>query len=229
MHDAIERRGFAVQSGRDAERLFRRAMRHSRRVRFLRRTIPVLVVLMLGATVLIRWLDPLKVLARLPASIEGVVISGTKITMAAPKLSGYTNDSRRYEMTAQSAAQDVTKPNAVELSVVHMTVETLDKTPFTLSAATGVFDRASGILTLQRDVKATATGLDVWLEEAVINTATSEVVSDKPVLVKTGETTIKSNHLEITGGGEVVVFSDAVHVLIPASEPEAGQQPASKP
>ena len=205
-------------------------MRHSRRVRLLRRTIPVLVVLILGATVLVRWLDPMQVLARLPASIDGIVISGTKITMAAPKLSGYTDDSRRYEMTAQSAAQDVTKPNVVELNVVQATIETADKSPFSISAATGVFDRACGMLTLSRDIKLTSsTGYDVRLDEAVINTATSDVVSDKPVEVRTQQGTIKSNRLEVVNGGEVIVFIGAVNVYIPPSEPEAGRQPAGKP
>jgi lipopolysaccharide export system protein LptC len=222
-------RGFAVEGGRDAERLFRRAMRHSRRVRLLRRTIPVLVVLILAATVLVRWLDPMHVLARLPASVEGVVISGTKISMAAPKLSGYTNDSRRYEMTATSAAQDVTKPNLVELNVVRAMIETADKSPFRISAAGGVFDRSSGMLTLSRDVKATGAGFDVLLEEAVINTATSEIVSDKPVQVRAQQTTIRSNRLEVTSGGEVVVFIGAVNVYIPPNEPDAGQKPAGKP
>ena len=228
-YNEMESRGFVVQGGRDPERLFRRAMRHSRRVRMLRRTIPTLVVLILGATVLIRWLDPMRVLARLPVSADGVVISGTKITMAAPKLSGYTNDSRRYEMTAQSAAQDIAKPSVIELNIVRATIEQADKTPFTISAAGGVFDRTSGMLTLSRDVRATTSGIEVMLEEAVVNTGTNEVVSDKPVEVKTQHGTIKSSRLEVTGGGEVITFIGAVTVFIPAAEPEAGQKPSGKP
>ena len=42
------------------------AARHSRRVRFLRRSIPVAIALILGATVLVSWIDPLKVLVRFP-------------------------------------------------------------------------------------------------------------------------------------------------------------------
>ena len=40
------------------------------------------------------------------------MISGTKLTMQAPKLSGYTRDGRWYELIADSAAQDITKPEA---------------------------------------------------------------------------------------------------------------------
>ena len=52
--DQIEDRGFAVQGGRDADRAFRRAMRHSRRVRFLRMAIPAVVVLILCVVGLVR-------------------------------------------------------------------------------------------------------------------------------------------------------------------------------
>ena len=38
---------------------------------------------------------------RLPVDASGLVISGTKITMAQPKLSGYTRDSRWYEVTRE--------------------------------------------------------------------------------------------------------------------------------
>jgi lipopolysaccharide export system protein LptC len=228
--DQIEDRGFAVQSGRDAEQAFRRATRHSRRVRFLRRAIPVVVVLILCVTALVRYLDPMRVLSRLPLSTQGMVISGTKITMAAPKLSGYTNDARRYEMTAQSAAQDVTKPNLIELNQLNAKIEAADKSTINVSAAEGLFDRASGILTLNRNVQLTASnGLEVRLDEATINTATSEVISEKPVEVQTQQGTIKANRLEIENGGEVIHFIGAVNVYLPASEVKPRQPQAGRP
>jgi lipopolysaccharide export system protein LptC len=192
-------------------------------VRLLRRAIPVLVVVMIGGTVMVRWLDPMRVLARLPGSAQGIVISGTKITMAAPKLSGYTSDARWYEMTAQSAAQDVTKPNVFELNAVKATFEAGDKSTVNVTAADGLYDRTSGMLTLSRDVKLTSTtGYDVRLDEAVINTVTSDIVSDKPVEVRTGQGIIKASRLEVVNGGEVIVFVGAVNVYVPASEPVAG-------
>ena len=106
--------GFATIR-RDNEPLFRRASRHSRRVRILRIAIPVAVVAGLLMVTLSTWLNPLRILARLPVDFGSLVISGTKITMAQPKLSGYTRDSRWYELTAQSAEQDITRPEIVEL------------------------------------------------------------------------------------------------------------------
>ncbi len=54
--------------------------------------------------------------------------------MEAPKLSGYTRDQRWYEMNAKSAAQDVTKPDMIELSEVRAKIETADKSTIFLSA-----------------------------------------------------------------------------------------------
>ena len=76
-------------------------MRHSRRVRMLRVVLPVAIVLLLGVITLVAWLDPLRILVRLPIDAGNLVISGTKITMEAPKLSGYTRNSRWYELSAQ--------------------------------------------------------------------------------------------------------------------------------
>ena len=228
--DQIEDRGFAVQGNRDADGAFRRAMRHSRRVRFLRIAIPVVVVLILCVTALVRYFDPMRVLTRLPLSTKGMVISGTKIMMAAPKLSGYTNDARRYEMTAQSAAQDVTKPNLIELNQLNAKIEAADKSTINISAAEGLFDRSSGMLTLNRNIKVvSSSGLEVRLDEAQVNTATSEIVSEKPVEVQTQQGTIKANRLEVENAGEVIHFIGAVSVYLPANEVKAHQPQPGRP
>ncbi len=228
--DQIEDRGFAVQGNRNADGAYRRAMRHSRRVRFLRIAIPVLVVLILCVTALVRYFDPMRVLSRLPLSTQGIVVSGSKIMMAGPKLSGYTTDARRYEMSAQSAAQDVTKPNLIELNQLKAQIQAADKSMINISAAEGLFDRASGILTLNRDITVvTSSGLEIRLDEATINTATSEVVSEKPVEVQTQQGTIKANRLEVENAGEVIHFIGAVSVHLPANEVKANQSQAGRP
>jgi lipopolysaccharide export system protein LptC len=221
--DQGQQGGFAIRAARDADLAFRRAMRHSRMVRLLRRAIPVLVVLILGSVAMVRYFDPMRVLTRLPLSSKGLIISGTKITMAAPKLSGYTNDSRRYEMTAQSAAQDITKPNLIELNAVTARVEATDKSTMNVTAT-------SGLLTLSHNIKLKSdAGYEVSLDEAVINTATSEIVSNTPVEVRTDKSTIKANKLEVINGGEAIVFTGAVNVYLPASDANAGPKPAAKP
>ena len=189
-------------------RAFARAGRHSRRVRFLRVALPVTIVLTLGTTWLVSWLDPLKVLVRLPIDAGRLVISGTKITMEAPKLSGYTRDRRWYELTATAAAQDITKPDLIELHDVRAKVEAEDKSStMFLAAKDGVFNRKGGILTLNNDISLrSSSGYEMKLNEAVVDTANGEVVSNKPVEVITQQATLRAERLEVVKSGEIVRF-----------------------
>jgi lipopolysaccharide export system protein LptC len=176
-------------------------------VRFLRIAIPVVIALTLGATWLVSWLDPLKVLVRLPTDSGRLVISGTRITMEAPKLSGYTRDHRWYELTASAAAQDITKPHIVELHDVRAKLEAEDKSTMFLSAKDGWFDRKAAVLTLQTEISLKSSGgYEVRLKEAVVDTGSGEIVSNKPVEVLTQQGTLNAERLEVVKSGEIVRF-----------------------
>lgn len=197
-------------------------------MRFLRKAIPVAIALILGATMLVAWLDPLKVLVRLPIDAGKLVIHGSKITMESPKLSGYTRDRRWYEMSAKAAAQDVTKPDLVELVEVHAKIETGDQSTIVLSAKDGLFNRKAGLLTLNHDILLkSSSGYEMHLEEASVDTAKGEVVSNKPVAVFTQDATLNADRLEIEKSGEVVRFIGGVVMnLQKLSEPK---QPSEQP
>jgi lipopolysaccharide export system protein LptC len=195
-------------------------------VRVLRVALPVMIGVTLGATMLVSWLDPLKVLVRLPIDSGKIVISGTKITMEAPKLSGYTRDQRWYEMNAKSAAQDVTKPDLVELADVRAKILTADKSTIFLSAHDGLYNRKTSILNLKRNVIfKTSNGLEMQLEEATVDTGTGEIVSNKPVTVLTQDATLKSDRLEVEKSGEIVRFID--NVVMNLDSVGKPQQPAA--
>ena len=177
----------------------------------MRIAVPAVIVLAVGATWLVSWLDPMKMLVRLPIDAGKLIISGTKITMEAPKLSGYTRDNRWYELTASAAAQDITKPDIVELHDVRAKVEAEDKSTMFLAAKDGLFDRKSGILKLNNDISLKSTsGYEIRLNEAVVDTASGEVVSNKPVEVLSEQANVKSDRLEVIKSGEVVRFTGNV-------------------
>ncbi len=218
--------GHGLTAGRpDSGRIFRRAMRHSRYVRVLRVAIPAALIALIVTVALAAWLDPLRIL-RLPGDIGGLVISGTKITMAQPKLSGYTRDARWYELTAAAAAQDITKPDIVELKEIRAKLEMADKSTMNLTALDGVFDRKTGVLTLGRQiVLTTSTGYEVRLSEAVVDTGSGNVVSNKPVEVKMTQGTLSANRLEVTASGDVVRFEGGVAMNLDLS----GDPPVVRP
>lgn len=212
-----------VGAGRpDNIAVFQRAMRHSRRVRVLRIAAPAALVLLLAGLTLATWLDPLRILARLPGEAGKLVISGTKITMSQPKLTGYTRDARWYELTARAAAQDITKPDLVELQDIRAKLEMQDKSVMDMSALDGVFDRKAGVLTLGRNILlVSSTGYQVRLNHAVVDTATGNIVSEKPVEVKTDQALLNANRLEVTASGEVMRFDGGVTMIL---QPASGEQ-----
>ena len=221
-------RGAKAARGPDNQQMFLRARRHSRKVRLLRIAIPVVATAVLAGIALASWLDPLRVLARLPTGGGSLVISGTKITMASPKLTGFTKDSRAYELIARAAAQDITNPDIVELSDIRAKIETQDKSTINVTAIDGVYNRKSGQLKLARDVLMTTPAYQVSLSEANIDTGTSTVVSDKPVEVRMLQGTVNSKRLEVTNGGQVIRFTGDVVMKLHSLPENVGEKAATR-
>jgi lipopolysaccharide export system protein LptC len=212
--------GFAVSERPSSDVLFRRARRHSRRVRVLRVLIPVVIVAGMLVTGLAVWLNPLRLLTRLPVTMSGVSLTGTKMTMTEPKLAGYTRDGRRYELSASAAAQDITRADVVSLERPYALFELSEHNKLEMRAAEGTFDRKANLLTLRRDiVLSTSEGHEARLGEAVIDLREGTVISNQPVEVKTQQGTLRGNRLEVLRSGEVVRFDGGVEMLIVAAEP----------
>ncbi|MGZ3352999.1 MAG: LPS export ABC transporter periplasmic protein LptC, partial [Xanthobacteraceae bacterium] len=104
----------AYQAGMEAR--FAVAARHSRMVRILRVAVPAAVALAMAGIIAVSVFNPFRMLLpKLPVDMDNLVVSGTKITMESPHLSGYTPDRRPYEVWAKTATQDVTDPDHVDL------------------------------------------------------------------------------------------------------------------
>lgn len=177
---------------------------------------------MLGLLVagLVVWFNPLRLLNRLPVSVSGVSLTGTKMTMTEPKLSGYTRDGRRYELSASAAAQDITRADVVSLERPHALLELSDHNRLEMRAAEGVFDRKAGILTLRRDiVLGTNDGNEARMSEAVIDLREGSVVSNQPVEVRMQQGTLRGNRLAVSRSGEIIRFDDGVEMVIVSSDP----------
>src|SRR5918994_675638 len=106
-------------------RAFARARNHSRRVRFFKRAIPLGATLGVVAIGLATWFNPFRNIEGL--TVGPVSVSGTHVTMESPRLTGFRNDSRPYEVTASSALQDVRRPNIVELKDLRARIVTDDQ------------------------------------------------------------------------------------------------------
>ena len=212
-------RGYAVTRRGDGARAFRRALRHSRRVRFIRLAIPLGLTATVAIAVAAATLNPLRMLTSLPAvDYSGLVVSGTKVTMQAPRIAGFTSDSRPYEVTARAAAQDVANPDTIELQGLHGKSEMPDKTAFDLTADTGIYDSKAEMLTLRQNIILKSTsGFDVYLSEATVDVHSSNVVSEKPVRVVMQQGIINANRMEVADSGGTIKFGGGVNMTLTSS------------
>jgi lipopolysaccharide export system protein LptC len=203
--------GWVGSSRPGLERAFRTAARHSRLVRFLRLAVPASVVAVVAAVSVASLFSPARLLPKLPtgASLASVGISGSKITMQLPRLEGYTRDARPYQMTAQTAAQDLLKPDNVEMSQIHTKMEMGDKAVVEMTAATGLYHSKADQLVLRDHIVVTSTaGYEGHLSEAIVDMKSGHIVSDKPVEVKLLNGLLNANRMEIEG--EVIRFDGGV-------------------
>lgn len=225
----VDRRAFVGMRRRTTAATFRAAKQHSRRVRALRIGLPVAAAAAAVISILVAWLDPSRLLKELPFGLSDVVISGTKIKMDEPRMSGFTRDARHYELTARSAAQDIAKPNLVELSALTAKMHMQDKSIVQISANNGLFDTKAEMLKLESDIVVkSSTGYEGHLREAVVNTRTGSIVSDQPVALKMLHTTINANGMEIEQAGDLIRFTGGVAMqLIPSRDMVRGATPAA--
>jgi lipopolysaccharide export system protein LptC len=209
----MDARSFYGADPRDSDRQFLAAVRHSRTVRLLRRLIPASMLALFGMMILVTWFNPLRMLARLPIDPGKLLISGTKITMEAPKLAGFTRDGRPYEFTAHAAAQDITKPDVLELKDIHAKMKMQDTAQVELTAANGLYDTKSDMLRLIDDINiASSSGYSGRLKDALIDVKKGKVVSESPVEVIMLNGTLSANRMEVFDNGELVRFDGGVEM-----------------
>src|SRR6201995_526586 len=125
------------------EARFAAAARHSRMVRFLRIAVPGAVCLSMAGVIGISIFNPFRMLMpKLPLDMGNLVVSGTKITMESPHLSGFTQDQRPYELWAKTATQDITNPDLVELNKLRTKLLMQDGSTTFLDARSRPFDNS---------------------------------------------------------------------------------------
>ncbi len=197
-------------------------MRHSRLVRVLRVGIPVVMVSVAAAFGVYHWFDPLRVLTRLPISNDGLVISGTKIIMRQPKLTGYTKDGRPYTVTARTAAKDLTNPDILEMEDIRTVLVAPDGRNVEVTAQSGRYDGKIEHLRLLNGVVISSPEYQIKLQDALISVRAGTVVSEQPVEVNMLQGTLKANRVEVRESGAIIGFEGDVRLLLDREGPPRG-------
>lgn len=224
----------AVESGRvsipaSRSRAFLKARRHSRWVRLAKWAIPFGALFGLSVVILIVIYDPFRNIKGL--TLDAVSVSGTQVTMESPRLTGYRNDTRPYEVTATAATQDVRKPHLVELKNMRARLATDDKgNTARLEATTGMLDTQKEQMQLNTDVRVrTDAGQEMQLRSAFIDFKAGSVVSNEPVKVSLGNGTIEAEGINVTDNGKVIQFTGRVRSVFEnpnTAKPDSGASAA---
>jgi len=199
-------------------RAYAQAQRHSARVRLFRRAIPVGAAIAIGVVVVIALFDPFGRIGGL--SLGPLSLSGTKITMENPRLTGYRGrELRPYEVTATAAMQDVRKPNVIELKDMRARLAMDDNGGAArLESATGVFDTQKEQLELKQDIRVTTdTGHEARLMSASVDFKAGTVISREPVTVKLTNGLVEAEQLEISDSGKIIAFVGRVRTVLEAA------------
>ena len=218
-----------TQVARVGARAYLKARRHSARVRFFRRAIPVGAALAIGAVAVIAIFDPFGRMGGL--TLGPVSITGTKIKMEHPRLSGYKKDTRPYEVTATAAFQDVRKPTLIELSEMKGHVAIDDNGALArFEALFGIFDTQKEQLDIRDNIYVhTENGQEARLKSAHIDFKAGTVVSKEAVQVKLPNATVDADAIDMSDNGKMISFIGNVHTFIQSLEPAAGSTPKPTP
>lgn len=231
--DEATARSYWTMGRTDSDRAFRSARRHSRHVRIMRVALLATVVVAIATSMLWSWLNPIRMIAKLPEGLPDIVVSGSTITMEQPRMSGFTRDARSYELTAASATQNISRPDLVDMRDIRAKIQMKEKATTEMTARDGIYDSKNEILKLGKNIVLTSSsGYKIWLNDAVIDIRTSNVVTEKPVEVQMLQGTLNAQRLEVKESGDLLWFDGGVKMKLnlgnnkPAS-PVADRKPST--
>lgn len=210
--------------GRDLERSVRSARWHSRVVRAARVVVPAAVVLGLTAYAGMTYFNPMGALSALPSASGKLGVSGSKITMEAPRIAGISRSQRSYQLTAETAVQDITKPDQIEMQNLRAEMELGDGDVVVVTAKSGTFNSKADKVTLREHVVfTTAQGYNAKMQQADIDMKKGSLRTDLPVDVKMPAGRIIANGAEMEEGGELLRFTRGVVFHMNAPDAETGK------
>lgn len=197
------------------------AVRHSSRVRFLRRVLPALALVILGLAAFIAWLDPFRIVRDFPLDVMKLSIQGNKLVMDAPKLSGFTKDGRGYNITATAAAQDLTKTNIIELEGIKANFALTNNGSTELTATKGLYDAKGDTVQLTEGIAIRSTaGYEGKLQDATIEVKRGYVVTLNPVDITFNNGSIRADRMEVFDNGARAIFEGGVRMMMRLPPPE---------
>jgi lipopolysaccharide export system protein LptC len=154
-------------------------------------------------------------------------ISGNKVAMEGPRLTGYKKDDRPYEVTATAAYQDIRKPSVIELKDMKARmVMDANGTAANLVSRVGVFDTQKEHLELSDHIRVTTDkGDEALLQTASVDFKGGTLQSSDPVKITSASGQIEATGIHISDNGKTIAFTGRVHVVL--TRTASGDRPAT--
>lgn len=194
------------------------ARRHSVFVRVLRIVLPATALALTGGVVATIVSDP-RVLLAAKLDAEDIGVSGSRIVMQRPRLTGYTTSTtgepKAYEITAERAEQNVAKPNEVNLYELKAKIGMRENGWGELLAASGHMNSTTQVLELYEAIDVTTDLNDrARMSEAVVDFSKGEIVSPAPVDIRLGDTVITADRMQLFETGQRAIFTGRVRMVM---------------
>ncbi|WP_127089020.1 hypothetical protein [Aquabacter cavernae] len=192
---------------------FARAHRHSRFVRFVKRALPVALIVGLVVLIALPIARQLTAVMELPFEVGALHLSGTRLTMEVPKLSGFTDDGRAYRVNASTASQDLTNPDVLDLTDVDARMELANKNWATVKSPEGSVDTKRQIIWLRNGVDlGSGSGYAGRLKDAEVDTKAGSLITQNPVILTYKDGKLVADRMTVTDRGNRAFFEGHVQL-----------------
>jgi lipopolysaccharide export system protein LptC len=212
---------------------YRAAVRHTRLVKFMRAAIPLGALASFSAFILFPLFNPFR---NAGIAVGAVKLDGTRVTMENPRLTGHRGrENQPYEVTAQSATQDIRRPNVIDMVNMSARMVSSNDSVIHLTARYTVFDSTREQMSLREDVRVrTQSGQEAMLRSADVDFKAGTVRSLEPVIVRFPDMGVTADSLDISDSGGQIAFIGRVSAVIDDKDSKAaaaqpGQPSAARP
>jgi lipopolysaccharide export system protein LptC len=218
---------YRVRTAEERERAFLSAARHSRVVRVLRKSLPVVAVLVLATYFISTRLNV--TVGDVTASIDGMEVADGNLRMLNPTMKGADKKNGKYVVSADHADQDIKNPKIVKLHAIKADVSNPSGGWSRMQAVRGIFYTQAERLVMQdRITLATSAGVTGELKHATLDMKTQTLRSHQPVFFELSNGTVRANALTLRSSEKILVFRGkvAVHLIKPKKAGD-GKPPAA--
>ena len=210
---------------------FKASARHTSRVRLFKVLMIAGSALGVSAVAIVSMFNPFR---HLPGSISlsGVGVSGTKITMDLPKITGVQQGGGPYEIRAKAGIQDITQPSIMDLKGVDASIGMADRTTTHVTSAAGTYDSHADTMFLRGDVKvANTSGYTLNLQTALVDFKAGAFTSHERLRVDLKGGEVMADDMAISNNGHMIAFLGNISSTFdpPEDVPPEPEQVAHEP